>query len=148
MFFYTDMLRNLPIRCFHIDLKSASDRCFSFDFGSNILYVFPLFFSRQLSEKWMMLSKRSLSWSRSKLLWRFPRWNAHQQTRKLLSLFLPQVLWFHALKRAQNAKCILLDSGYHSSVWMITRMGIGFKIAKITTARILQLCKRKKISVN
>lgn len=32
-------------------------------------------------------------------------------------------LWFHAQKPAQNAKCILLDPDYRSSVWIIIRMG-------------------------
>lgn len=98
-------------KCFQIGIQ-----CVPFIFVA-IACRFITFLS-QLSTEWMMLERGSLK--KEWLRYAFPTLRSEWQMSELL--FLLSFYGFHALKLVQNAKRILLVSGYRSSTYIIARM--------------------------
>lgn len=140
--FFTDMLRNLPIRY----LKMIWNRyLWSVFFWVFFFFCGCLSFIRSFEDEFvckvfLAISVCILKSITSQMnVYQLNEWCLKMKSNEwccigvshaaftddlpFFSYFHAISLWFHAQKPAQNAKCILLDPDYRSSVWIIIRMG-------------------------
>lgn len=112
---FTAMLRNLPIRYLQM-LSNRHSMCI-FYFCCDCLsfhYIFKSIINR-MNDAWKRESQERMTTLRFSHA-------AFRVANEWTPFFLLSFYGFHALKLAQNAKRILLVSGYRSSTYIIARM--------------------------
>lgn len=105
-------------------LRSASEGG-SFNYAMFVCLFIPS------TTKWAILKKEFQEWSFISVS-HAANALAHWRPKKKNTLLFFCISSFHALKLAQNAKCILLEPGYRSSAWIIIRYKRTHFIHKIS----------------